>query len=415
MVSRRTRRQATLFSRLGSQLRDALQNSRGVRRAQGQIDFTLLAVVAVLLILGIDMVYSASFIIAHNSPLYQSDVYFLTRQVIWVAVGAVGMFITMNIDYHHWRRFSVLFFVVVLLMLIAVVATPLGHSAYGAQRWLSLGPLPPVQPSEFAKLAIILYTAAWLSGRPGRAASLTHGAIPFALTVGLTGGLVLAQKDLGSAFIVIAVGACLFFIGGADVRHFLAGMVVGGAALVWAIFVADYRVDRIEAFRDPTRDPLGLGWQAIQTNIALGSGGLLGLGLGASRQKYYWLPAAHTDNIFAVIGEEVGLVGTLLVVALFVLLGYRGYRAMMAAPDDFGRLLAGGITGWITLQAVVNMAAVTSLIPFTGITLPFVSSGGSSMVVTLVSVGMLLNISRYEGVTRLGSGRRRGTTSGKVN
>lgn len=402
-----------MLSALTGSVRNLLAPSDPSRRALGRPDVILLAAVVILLVLGIDMVYSASFIVAQNSPQYQSDTYFLTRQVLWVAGGLAGMVVAMNVDYRHWRRFSVVFMAIVVVLLVAGLLTNLGQTAYGAQRWLRLGPLPAIQPSEFAKLATIVYVSAWLANRPGRAASFSHGAIPFALTIGTVGGLVLAGSDLGSAFIVVVIGACLFFIGGADVRHFLMGVLTGGAALVAAVLVAGYRSDRLQAFRDPTGDPLGLGWQTIQTNIALGSGGIFGLGLGASRQKFYWLPAAHTDSIFAVIGEELGLVGTLLVVALFMLLGYRGYRAMMAAPDEFGRLLAGGITIWITLQAAVNMAAVTSLIPFTGVPLPFVSYGGSSMAATLVAVGILLNISRHEGVHRTGAARRRGSVVGR--
>lgn len=385
----------------------------GRTSGQGHPDFVLVAVILILVTLGIDMVYSASFIVAHNSPQYQSDTYFLVRQLMWAGLGLVGMVLASRIDYHFWRRVSVPLMVVVVIMMAAVLVKDLGHSAYGAQRWLSLGPLPPIQPSEFAKLALVVYLAHWLSSMPGRAPSLTKGAIPFAIIVATVGGLALAQRDLGSAFIIVMAGAALFFIGGADLRHFAVGMVMGTVALATSVLLTGYRFDRIEAFKDPSQDPLGFGWQAIQTNIALGSGGILGLGLGASRQKAYWLPAAHTDNIFAVIGEELGLFGTVLVVALFLLLSYRGLKAMMAAPDAFGRLLAGGITIWIVMQAVVNMAAVVSLIPFTGIPLPFLSSGGSSMVVTLGAMGILLNISRYERNLQPGAGRTWGAVVGR--
>lgn len=415
MRNKRVKTRVAALHALTGSVRSLLAPTEPGWRSVARPDLVLLSAVLILLILGIDMVYSASFIVAYNSPQYQSDTYFLTRQVLWVIGGLVGMVVALRVDYRHWRRLSVPLVAIVLILLLAGLLTSMGYEAYGAQRWFRLGPLPAIQPSEFAKLAVVVYLSAWLASRPGRAASFTHGAIPFALMIGTIGGLILAGSDLGSAFIVVVVGACLFFIGGADVRHFLAGVLAGAAALVAAVLVAGYRSDRLQAFRDPTGDPLGIGWQTIQTNIALGSGGIFGLGLGASRQKFYWLPAAHTDSIFAVIGEELGLVGTLLVVALFVLLGYRGYKAMMAAPDEFGRLLAGGITIWITLQAAVNMAAVTSLIPFTGVPLPFVSYGGSSTAATLVAVGILLNISRHRDVRRAAAGGRPGAVAGRLN
>lgn len=362
---------------------------------KGRPDYALIGVIAVLLVIGIEMVYSSSFVIAHNNPRYGSDTYFLVRQLIWVAAGIVTMFVLMRVDYHHYQRLTVPAMVLVIIALFAVIATNLGHTAYGAQRWLSIGPLPPIQPSEFAKLVLLLYLADWLSRRGERLRNLFYGTLPFIVVLSLIAGLVLMQPDMGSAFVIVLSAVCVFFIAGADLKHFLGGAAACTIAVLLAIFTAGYRIRRVAAFLDPMQDPQGIGWHVIQTGIALGSGGIFGLGLGASRQKFYWLPSAHTDAIFAVIGEELGLIGTLTTLALFALFAYRGYKITIQAPDAFGFLLAAGITFWLTFQALLNIAVVTATIPFTGITLPFVSYGGSSMLVSFTAVGILLNISKH--------------------
>ncbi len=363
----------------------------------GGIDLPLLAVVLALLVIGIDMVYSASFVLAHNSPQYGSDTYFLVRQVAWAAVGGILMAVCARLDYHFWQRFSLPLLVVALLMLMAVMVPGLGHAEYGAQRWLKLGPLPPVQPSEFAKLAVVLYFADWLSRKGERARNLTYGSLPFAIILAVVLVLVMLQPDLGTSFVIAASAVAVFFVAGAHLGHFAGGLLLGGAALGLLIRESGYRWSRFIAFLDPQADPLGSGWHIIQTHIALGSGGLFGLGLGVSRQKFYWVPGAHTDAIFAIIGEELGLIGTLSVIALFAVLAYRGYQIALRAPDQFGALLAVGATSALAFQAAVNVGVVTAVLPFTGITLPFISSGGSSLVVSLVAVGWLLSVSRRSG------------------
>jgi cell division protein FtsW len=373
-------------------------------------DFTLLATVAVLVVLGLDMVYSASYVIAHNDPSYGSDTYFLVRQGIWTAVGIVCMLVCQAVDYHRWRRVTVPAMAGVVLLLVAVLATHLSHSAYGAQRWLQFGPLPAIEPSEFAKLGLILYYADWLSRRHHQMGSLMQSALPFGLTVSGICALVILQPDLGTSFVIAGTAICLFFIAGADVRHLLLGMALGGAGLLLVVFGAGYRSQRIAAFLNPASDPLGVGWNITQAQIALGSGGIFGRGLGASVQKFYYLPNAQTDAIFAVIGEELGLVGTFGVIALFALLALRGYRIAMRAPDTYGALLATGVTSWLVLQAFVNVAVITATIPFTGIPLPFISFGGSSMIVSLVALGIVLNVSRQSVAdSRSGPAGRGGT------
>jgi cell division protein FtsW len=218
--------------------------------------------------------------------------------------------------------------------------------------------------------------------------------------------LVLLQPDLGSAFVIAATAVCMFFVSGADLRHLFLGLILGVAALAILIVSASYRFQRIAAFLDPNKDPLGIGWNTLQAEIALGSGGITGLGLGASRQKFYYLPNAHTDAIFAVIGEELGLIGAIAILALFGFVAFRGFRVAIRAPDTYGALLAAGVTSWLVIQALINIAVVTATVPFTGIPLPFVSFGGSSLIVSLMAVGVLLSVSRHGAEAR--ADRRRG-------
>ncbi|MHB1415462.1 MAG: putative lipid II flippase FtsW [Chloroflexota bacterium] len=370
----------------------------------GGIDLPLLTVVLALLVVGIDMVYSASFVLAHNSSLYDSDTYFLVRQVMWAALGGIAMFVTARTDYHIWQRLALPVLLVSVVLLAAVLLPGLGHEEYGAQRWLKLGPLPPVQPSEFAKLAIVLYMAAWLSAKGEQVRDLTYGSLPFAIILAAMVTLVMLQPDLGTSFVIVASAVAVFFIAGAHLLHFAGGLALGGVVLALLITGSDYRSSRFTGFLNPEADPLGQGWHIIQSNIALGSGGFFGLGLGASRQKFYWIPGAHTDAIFAIIGEEMGFLGAVGLIALFGYLAYRGYGIAWRAPDQFGALLAVGATSMLVIQAAVNIGVVTAVLPFTGITLPFISSGGSSLLVSMIAVGWLLSVSR-QGVAR-GPARR---------
>lgn len=360
----------------------------------GGIDLPLLAVVLALLVIGMNMVYSASFVLAHNSPLYGSDTYFLVRQVQFAVLGGVAMVLVARADYHFWKKFSVPLLAASILLLALVMAPGIGHSEYGAQRWLALGPLPPLQPSELAKVAVIVYLADWLSRKGEQVRDLTYGSLPFAIILATIVMLVMLQPDMGTSAVIVASAVAVFFVAGAHLLHFGGGLVLGGTALAVLIKVSGYRWSRFVAFLDPQDDPTGIGWHIIQTHIALGSGGLFGLGLGVSRQKFYWMPGAHTDAIFGVIGEELGLFGCLAVVALFALLAQRGYAIALRAPDQFGALLAVGATSLLVFQAAINIGVVAAVLPFTGITLPFISSGGSSLVVSMVAAGCLLSVSR---------------------
>jgi len=362
--------------------------------ARGHIDFVLLTAVGLLLAIGAQMVYSASVVIAHNE--FGDETYFFTRQLLWIAVGTVGLVVAASVDYHRWQKVSLALLLAAVVSLVLVLVPGFGMTQYGSSRWLHIGPLPSFQPSEFAKLAVVVYMADWLARKGRDVSRLSHGSVPFLIILGLVAGLVIIEPDMGTAVIICAVAFSVFFVAGANLVHLVVGFVPGGLALMWVVTHAvKYRADRFAGFMDPTSDPLGKGWQAMQTFIALGSGGLWGVGLGMSRQKAYFLPNAHTDSILAIIGEELGLVGSLTVIGLLMLIGWRGLRIALRAPDPFGRLLALGLTSKIVWQAIINIGAVTSSLPYTGVTLPFVSFGGNSLCMTMVGVGLLLSVSRF--------------------
>ncbi len=350
-----------------------------------------------LLVLGTLMVYSASFAVAHNE--FNDDAYFLVRQLAWDIIGGLALVLVMRVHYQHWRRWSVPIMLLVIVLLVLVLMPGLGFRSYGAMRWIKLGPFLQVQPSELAKLGIVLYLADWLARRGSIVADFFKGLLPFAIIVGLVAWLVEVQPDLGTTSIIIGVAACIFFVAGASLLHIALLASIGvAAAIALMAHLSGYQLERIRAFLDPWSDVQGSGWHTAQGLIALGSGGPFGQGLGNGLQKFYWVPNAHTDAIFVIIGEELGFLGCVGVIALFAILAWRGFFIAWRAPDPFGRLFATGLTCMLTLQALVNIAVATNSLPYTGITLPFVSFGGSSTVISLVAVGLLLNISRFRAV-----------------
>jgi cell division protein FtsW len=355
-------------------------------------DYLLLASTIALLVLGTLMVYSASFVVAHNE--FNDDAYFLVRQVIWIGLGGLGMLGAAYFDYRRWRALSLPVMFACIGLLVLVLVPGIGASSYGAVRWIRLGPLQ-VQPSEIAKLAITLYLADWLARRGSMVGQFFKGLLPYAIIVGVIALLVAIQPDLGTMAIIVGVAACVFFVGGASLLH-IAGLCLAGvcATIVVLAHLSSYQTDRIRAFVDPWSDVQGSGWHTVQGLIALGSGGPVGLGLGNGLHKAYWVPNAHTDAIFAIIGEELGFVGCLGVLVLFGILAWRGFLIAWRAPDGFGRLFATGLTCMLTVQTLVNIAVVTNSLPYTGVTLPLVSFGGSSTVISLIAIGLLLNISR---------------------
>jgi cell division protein FtsW len=355
-------------------------------------DYLLLASTIALLVLGTLMIYSASYVVAHNE--FNDDAYFLGRQLMWIGIGSAGMLLTASLDYRVWRKFSLAIMFGCISLLVLVLVPGIGASSYGAVRWLRLGPVQ-LQPSEIAKLAIVLYLADWLARRGLVVGQFFRGMLPYAIIVGVIAVLVAIQPDLGTTAIIVAVAACVFFVGGANLLHIVGLCIAGvGACGVVLAHLSSYQMDRVRAFLDPWSDVQGSGWHTVQGLIALGSGGPVGLGLGNGLHKAYWVPNAHTDAIFAIIGEELGFLGCAGVLILFGLLAWRGFLIAWTAPDAFGRLLATGITCMLSIQMLVNIAVVTNSLPYTGVTLPLVSFGGSSTVVSLIAIGLLLSMSR---------------------
>jgi cell division protein FtsW len=354
-------------------------------------DLTLLSVVVALLGIGLAMVYSASGINALDA---QDDPrYFLIQQSAWVAVGLAAMFVVARVDYHRYRRLALPALAIAILLLGVVLVPGVGTRVGGAARWLRISSFAGLQPAELAKLALVVYLAFWLAAKRelvGRW-SVT---VPFVAVLSLVAALVIAEPDLGTAIVVVAIGLAMYFVAGARLVEFAA---LGGLATICVAAVAvvqPYRLLRLVTFLDPWSEPQGAGFQTIQSIYGLALGGPLGEGLGAGKEKFGFLPAPYTDSIFAVLGDELGLLGTLAVVILFLVIAFKGVRIALSAPDATGALLATGVTVWLVFQAWVNMAVVAALVPMTGITLPFISYGGSSIFVGLVAVGILLNVGR---------------------
>ncbi|MDQ6859434.1 MAG: putative lipid II flippase FtsW [Chloroflexota bacterium] len=354
-------------------------------------DLMLLSVVLALLAIGLAMVYSASGIKALDA---QDDPrYFLVQQSAWVAIGLLTMFIVARVDYHRYRRLAFPGLVIALILLIVVLVPGVGTRVGGASRWLRVSSFAGLQPAELAKLAVVVYLAFWLAAKQERIGrwSVT---LPFIALVTLVAGLVVAEPDLGTAIVLVAIGLGMYFVAGARIAEFAALAGLTTIAVASVAVVQPYRLARLATFLDPWSDPQGTGFQTIQSIYGLALGGPFGEGLGAGREKFGFLPAPYTDSIFAVLGDELGLLGTLAVVVLFLVIAFKGIRIALSAPDLAGSLLATGITVWLVFQAWVNMAVVASLVPMTGITLPFISYGGSSICVGLVAVGILLNVGR---------------------
>lgn len=335
---------------------------------------------------GLIMVYDASVAIAIRD--FGDQYHFVRDQMVWFAIGLGSLFIFSQIDYHRFKPLVLPLLLVTILLLLAVFIPGVGIRALGARRWINAG-FFIIQPAEIAKLTLVLYLSAWLS-RPEKGRLWS-----FLLLLGMVVGLIVLEPDLGTAVIVVGIAVALYFLSGAPLSHFLALIPVLLICIGVLAIASPYRFSRILTFVNPDRDPLGASYQIRQVLFALGSGGFTGVGIGKSRQKYAYLPEANTDSIFAIIGEEVGFIGALLVIGIFVFILWRGFRIARNAPDPFGRLTALGISLWFGLQACINLAAMTALIPLTGIPLPLISYGGSSLIIFMISFGILLNISRW--------------------
>jgi len=382
-------------------------------------DLPLVGVTLLLAGMGLVFVLSASQALAyleHRWPLY-----FFARQLVGAGLGLAAMFVLWRIDYHRLRRLAPAAAGLALVLMVAVLAPHLGVQVNGARRWFNLGPLGTFQPSELGKLCFVIYAAHWVEKRQERIRDLYDGFLPYALMLAVVLGVLMLQRDLGTAVVTAAIFGSIYFAGGGRKRHLLLLGLVLVAGFLFLTVSTPYRLARLASFTDPFKDPLNTGFQSSQAIIALGAGGWHGVGLGQSVQKFLWLPAAHTDFIFAIIGEETGLIGTTAVLLGFCIFTWRGYRAGLRAPDRLGVMIAVGITTWIGVQALVNMGTVTDTLPATGVPLPFISYGGTSVAILLAAVGVLLNISaqgsdqglrRIDATLDIGRGDRRPPDAG---
>ncbi len=373
-----------------TEARTAARRRSEAAKANGRTVTALMAVAAALLVIGITATASASSAVGLADRA--DPWFFLKRQVLGAVVGAIALAITVRLDYRIYRRLAVPIYLAAVALLVLVLVA--GISVNGSKRWLSLGPFT-LQVSEFAKFAVIVALAAVLDKKRRLLGDFGHFLAPVAVILGIVGLGVMLEPDLGTTVVIAAAGLAVMMASHAPTRFTLA--VAGGSVAAGGVMALaePYRFARITGFLDPWADAAGTGYQLIQGYLALGTGGLFGVGLGASRARWFFLPNAHTDFIFAIIGEETGLVGAAAVLALFLILTLAGWAVSSRAPDDFGRMLAAGITAWFAVQAIVNIGGVLGVMPITGITLPFVSYGSSALVVSMAALGVLANIAQH--------------------
>jgi len=355
------------------------------------MDHILLCVTITLALVGLVMVFSASAVVAGNR--FHDSWYYLKRQLVWLAFGLVLLQVASRVDYIWWKRLALPLLGLIIVLLLVVLIPSIGVAGHGARRWIPLGPIS-IQPAEMAKLVGVIYLAAYLAKKEDRLQHFSTGLLPALLVIGVLSGLILLEPDLGTVVVLGLVTGGLLFVGGACLSH-LSTLALSAVPIgLVLVLTSGYRRQRLMAFLEPWRDASDTGFQITQSFLAFGSGGLFGVGLGEGKQKLFFLPEAHTDFVLALVGEELGFVGTVIIVLFFALFVLRGFQISTRARIPFGRYLGIGITMLIGIQALINACVVTGLLPTKGLTLPFVSYGGSSLVICLMGVGILLNISR---------------------
>lgn len=354
----------------------------------GDVDFLLFAVIIMLVTVGVVMVYSAS---SYFSAFKYDDAeFFLWKQLQWAGLGLVGMMITLNIDYHKYKKYTRILIIFTFIALCLVFLFP---PVKGAQRWIRLGPFS-FQPSEIAKYVVVLFVAKYISNNPQNIKKFWKGVVPNLLFAGFIAAMILLEKNLSIATVTMVVSLIMLFVAGTKIIHM--GGLIGTVGVLGAVFILteEYRLRRLLSFTNPWSDSQGDGYQLVQSLLALGSGGLVGVGIGQSRQKCFYIPEPHNDFILSVIGEELGFIGCAFIIILFILFLWRGVIAASKAKDMYGSLLATGITSVVVIQSLINIAVVTGSMPVTGVPLPFISYGGSSLVINMLFMGILLNITR---------------------
>jgi cell division protein FtsW len=358
-------------------------------------DTLLFAAVASLVAIGLVMIFSASSAQAYAD--HHDTAYYLKHQLVYLIAGLIVAFGAYSIDYRKLKAVAPYALVLCVLGLLAVLVPHVGVVVNGARRWIGAGMIS-LQPSEFAKLGLVLYLSAALATRGDRITSLTKGLFPLCVPVLIVTMAIFLEPDMGTASLIVFTAFAMFFAAGARLEHLIGIVLVTAPPAIATILARPYQRARIFAFLDPWKDPQNTGFHIVQSLLALGSGGFLGVGLGESRAKFFYLPEQYTDFIFSILGEELGLIGTVGVIVLFIVFVYRGIRIAIAAPDRFGFFLATGCTAMIAIQAFVNIGVVTSSWPVTGVPLPFISFGGSSLIVCLIAVALVMNVGRHRKV-----------------
>lgn len=390
-------------SREAARDRTAGRVIKGPQRERHEPDYLLMAAAVALSALGVLMVYSST---GYDSARDGGTVFDqASEQLAWGLLGGLVLIFLMRIDYRYWRTFSIMGIAISIVLLVLVVGPSIPPllqplEVNGATRWLKIGGMPSFQPTEFAKLALVIFLAHWLARKGKGVGSFRGGLVPFVLLVSVFAGLILLEPDLGTTGVIVLTAFTMFFVAGGSIWQLALMVPLGVMAVAGVVLMKPYMLQRVMIFMDPFADSAGAGYQTVRSIFSLAYGGITGKGLGFSQQPSGWsVPAAENDFIFAVVGQEFGFLGGLLVIGLFLVLAWRGIRVAMNAPDTFGGLLALGITSWLAFQAFINIAVVVSLIPMTGMPLPFLSKGGTSLVVVLAAIGILLSISR-ETITR---------------
>lgn len=355
------------------------------------IDLTLTFTIVILVLLGVMMVFSSSYYFA--MAVWDDKFLFLKKELFWVLLGTISLFITMNIDYHFWRKISLPVFIGSIILLL-LLFTPLGMEIKGARRWLDIGPTT-LMPSEFAKFAIIIFVPDLLVKRRRFLHLFKEGMVPFLVLIALYAGLIILQPNLSTAITVSLLIVAMIFVAGVRKSHLIGIGAIGLAAIALAISTSNYRMRRFTTFLDPFKDVQGDGYQVVQSLYALGTGGTFGSGLGQSILNKLYIPEPQNDFIFATIGEELGFVGGVFIILVFLTLIYRGVKIAINAPDLYGTLVATGITSLVAIQVMINIAVATSSMPVTGLPLPFISYGGNFLFLLLTLMGILLNISKH--------------------
>ncbi|MCP4252297.1 MAG: putative lipid II flippase FtsW [Candidatus Scalindua sp.] len=358
----------------------------------------IMYLVTTLLVIGIIMIYSTSSAKVTESTHVLNTAFL--RHVMWVSIAIIGMLIMTRLDYHYLQKYSTAIFVVAIAGLVVVLIPEIGTVTYGARRWIRFGSYFGYQPSEFAKLAMIVFMSGYIAKNQEKMSTFVRGFVVPIVLVGVVSLLILKEPDFGTAMFISMISFVLIMVGGTRIVYVMFTMIASIPHIYQIMHnIPTYRHNRLLAFLDPWKDPLGIGYQIIQSWIALGSGGIAGLGMGESRQKLFFLPMSDNDFVFSIIGEEFGFIGTTCIVVMFALLTWQGIRICKTTPDPFGFFLSLGITISLGLQAAINIAVVTGSIPTKGLSLPFISTGGSSILLSMLGIGILLNIAKQSGRT----------------